>query len=76
MKVICINDRDSLGNKSQFYTKGKWYKVSIPSEYLTESHMFYIISDNGTQPAVERKNFMTLEDWRESKLNQILNDKR
>ena len=38
--------------------------------------MFYIISDNGTQPAVERKNFMTLEDWRESKLNQILNDKR
>lgn len=68
MKVICINDRNHIGGKSLFVTKGRWYDVTHEG---AATHMFYIKSDGGTYPAVERKNFMTLEEYRNSKLEQI-----
>ena len=70
-KVICINDRNSIGFKSNSYTKGKWYNV-IDTGY-DSNHQFYIKSDSGLHPAVERKNFMTLREYRNHKLNEILN---
>jgi hypothetical protein len=67
--VICINDRNSIGLKSSSYTKGKCYEVLLTG--FDSSHQFYIKSDNGTHPAVERKNFMTLKEYRNSKLKEI-----
>lgn len=70
MKVICINDRNSIGGKSTNYTEGKWYEV-MNSKDFNNNYMFYIKSDNGTYPAVERSKFMTLEEYRNSKLKEI-----
>lgn len=70
-KVICINDRDSIGLKSLHYTKGKWYESLTSAKEFNINHQFYIKSDNGTHPAVERKNFMTLEEYRNHKLKEI-----
>lgn len=73
-KVICINDRNTIGGKSLNYTKGKWYEVLETGGLgviYDSNHQFYIRSDNGTYPAVERKNFMTLDEYRNQKLKEI-----
>ena len=67
-KVLCINDRNSIGEKCTSYTKGKWYEVVSDS---TNTHMFYIKSDDGTNPAVLRQNFISLEEIRNNKLKEI-----
>jgi hypothetical protein len=69
MKVLCINDKNSIGGKFSFYTEGKWYKVVEKSHF--NDHMFFIESDNGTYPAVERKNFISAEELRERKLKEL-----
>jgi hypothetical protein len=70
MKVISIDDEDSLGCRSHLYTKGRWYEVvSSPSDL--DQHMIYIRSDNGTNPAVLRSKFLTGEEWRDNKLNEL-----
>ncbi len=71
MKVICIYDKNLIGGKSMSYTKGKWYEVLSDQEAFNKNHQFYIKSDNGTYPAVERKNFMTLDEYRNNKLKEI-----
>jgi hypothetical protein len=68
-KVLCINDKNSIGLKSSSYTKGKWYVV-LETGY-DSNHQFYIKSDSGLHPAVERKNFMTLDEYRNNKLKEI-----
>ena len=68
-KVLCINDKNSIGGRSQYYIKGKWYQVVAGDPKV--DFMFYIKSDNGTTPAVERKNFITVEEFRNNKLNEI-----
>ena len=68
-KVICINDRNSIGLKSSSYTKGKWYDV-IDTGY-DSNHQFYIKSDHGLHPAVLRQNFISLEEIRNNKLKEI-----
>lgn len=68
MKVLCTYDLDSIGNKSTYVTKGRWYDVVSPG---SSEHMFYIVSDNETYPAVEKKNFITIEEYRSNKLKQL-----
>jgi len=69
MKLYCINDRNSIGFKSIHVTKGRWYKAF---DIGTFTNMIYIVSDNGTHPAVERSKFITLEEYRSNKIDEIL----
>ena len=69
MRVLCINDKNSIGGKFPFYTEGKWYKVVIDS--YKDHHMFFIEADDETHPAVERKNFISVEEHRAKKLKEL-----
>lgn len=69
MKVLCINDRNAIGGKSVNYTKDKWYEVISGNPKV--DFMFYIKSDNGTTPAVERNKFITLEEFRNNRLKEL-----
>ena len=75
MKVVCIpfNTRTvSLLN----LTQGKTYEV-IDSKQTPEQerpHMYKIINDDGKQRWYDKSMFITLEEWRDQQLNEILKD--
>lgn len=53
MKVICIDDVDAFGIRSQFYTKWRWYEVvSSPSDL--DRHMIYIRDKRITELGVDK----------------------
>lgn len=74
MKVICINDRPTKyplgegGPENILITKGKIYDVLN----ITLANDYLIICDNGVNNAIGRTRFITLEEFRESQLNEIL----
>ena len=70
MRVFCINDRNNIGLKSPYYTKGKWYDATI-----SLGDMYYIKADDETYPAVPKSNFIKLEEYRNSLIDKILNER-
>jgi hypothetical protein len=76
MKVICVNDLPTKypigieGPENKILTKGKSYDVIN----ITPNKDYYIIvSDNGKVTTVANNRFITIDEWREQKLNKILN---
>lgn len=72
MKVLCIDNKDV----SLSITVGKWYQVVISSLDKYESSelklkTYYIITDRGTQGRFNKKFFITVDEWRETKLEEL-----
>lgn len=84
MKFLCIRNYFIGSSTRTRWTKGKYYEGRIPSE-IEKKHgiAFYIKSnDNGPEGKIEYmikikdypNYFKSIEDVREEKLNQILED--
>lgn len=69
MKVVCISNFDTIGDKILDITIGKIYPVfnSDPNGYCTED-------DTGKIRWFYYNKFILLSEQRESKLNELLND--
>lgn len=74
MEVVCIKPPGlKSGNVHYQYDKikpdlevGKVYSVVFESGFF-----YYINNRNGGQSSYTKDSFVTLEEWRESRLNQI-----
>ena len=74
MKVVCIHLDGKLQPVFLNLTQGKTYEV-IDSKQTPEQerpHMYKIINDDGKQRWYDKSVFITLEEWREQQLNEIL----
>ena len=71
MKVICVNNRDMVGamETSVNLTIDKVYEVLGDS-----SSAFNIINDIGNRGSYYIGRFISLEEYRDIKLNKILNE--
>jgi hypothetical protein len=67
MKVVCISKSTSLQYE---LTYGKVYQcVSVPN--FTQDG-YFIVCDRGSISYHKKRNFITLEEWRENQLNNLL----
>jgi hypothetical protein len=80
MKAVCIHCcSKSLFNPDTYkfhLTQGKTYEV-IDSKQTPEKerpHMYKIINDDDKQRWYDKSMFITLEEWRDQQLNEILKD--
>jgi hypothetical protein len=74
MKALCISDftiGNSINNIS--FTKGEWYDYHIEIHPETKTKLYYI-NDLPMLERTFRANFHDLQQRREDKLNQLLND--
>jgi hypothetical protein len=62
MKVICINDLDIFSQ----LTHGKIYEAENFTLYL-----FKVVNDNGVESNFYKNRFLTIDEWREKKLNEL-----
>lgn len=72
MKVLCIDNQDV----SLSITVGKWYQVVITSLDKHESSglklkSYSIITDTGTRGRFSKRFFITVDEWREKKLEEL-----
>lgn len=66
MKVICIEDKDIDGKLNPLLTLNKVYDANI------EDTVYIINGDYMFMDKTSYKHFVTVEQWRENQLNQIL----
>ncbi len=66
MKAVFISE-----TKSYFLTQGKTYEVM---ETYPEQTIYKIINDDGNLGRYSKSMFMTLEEWRDRQLNEILKE--
>ena len=70
MKVVCIKDFKSAGLQYEL-TYGKVYEVQPKPEWGNiDSH--FIMCDRGHISSYMKSCFVTLEEWRDRQLRQIL----
>jgi len=71
MKVVCIKKYLSTNLKYEL-TYGKIYETlpKYPNDTLVDDHR--VLCDRGFIEYYNKKNFITLEQWREQQLNKIL----
>lgn len=67
MKVVCINnDRASL-------ILGKTYEVNLPENGIRPNvKLYYIIDEDNINFGYSRERFLTIEEYRDKKVNDIL----
>lgn len=77
MRVICIKEIDSR-NTNLRVRLGEWIDVTEKSrnDYSEDSKSFlktrYFFVKEGTEYALDRKYFLTLEEWREQQLDKLI----
>ncbi len=78
LKELLVYDCDLCITKK--LTPGKWYQGDLtPTMYdintynPVEPH-YVVVCDDGKLRKVEAKWFITLEDWRENKINKVLGE--
>ena len=83
MKAVCIHCcSKSLFNPDTHkfqLTQGKTYEVidskqTPEQEWRDATHMYKIINDDGKKRWYDKSMFITLEEWREQQLNEILKE--
>lgn len=77
MRVICIKEIDSR-NTNLRVRLGEWIDVTTKSrnDYSEDSKSWikarYFFVREETEYALDRKDFLTIEQWRDKQLNEIL----
>jgi len=73
MKIVCIKKFKST-NLMYELTYGKVYEVlpKSPNDPLVDDYK--IVCDRGFVEYYSKNIFVTLEEWRQEKINQILNE--
>lgn len=71
-KIVCINNKPMKGvnEKTQNLTIGKVYETYDRPDYSS----VVVINDIGNEVNYSSHRFITIEEWRERKLNEILNE--
>ena len=69
MKVVCIKKYLSQGLQHEL-TYGKVYIVS-KTDSIMGLDIYYIINDRGYKEYYPYSDFVTMEEWREIKLNYL-----
>jgi hypothetical protein len=72
-KLVCVNNKpiDGKSNKTQSLTIGKVYETY---DDIVDGNVC-VINDLGNEVNYHCGRFITLEEWRESRLNKVLKDK-
>ena len=79
MKVICVSNTHLRTLRIKL---GEWIDVTTKSrnDYSEDSKSWiktrYFFVKEGTEYALDRKYFLTIEEWRDKQLNQLLYDNR
>ncbi len=73
MKIVCIKKYLSQGLQHEL-TYGKIYDVWKPySDPLPlDDNNYWIVNDKGKFEYYGKTDFITLEEWRENKINQLI----
>lgn len=71
-KIVCINNKPikRVNEKIQNLTIGKIYETYDRPDYSS----IVVINDIGNEVLYSSSRFITLEEWRERKLNKILDE--
>ena len=70
MMVVCINNEKVAGDGTLPITVGKIYEGTIES--YDNGSLFYLIEDElGYRRSYWGKRFLTIEEWREARLEDI-----
>lgn len=69
MKVVCIDDISRDPDAISGFTKGFVYVV----ERNTSTDFFLVRNDINRTSWIQKSRFLTLEEWREQRINTILN---
>jgi hypothetical protein len=72
-QIVCINNKSIPGSgsgKMQSLTEGKVYQTYDRPDY----NDVCVINDNGTEVNYSSSRFITIEEYRENKLNLLLNN--
>jgi len=79
MRVICIKEIDS--RKTNLRVKlGEWIDVGTKSrnDYSEDSKPFlktrYFLVREETEYSLDRKDFLTIEEWREQQISKIIDE--
>lgn len=70
-KIVCVNNKPIPGSgsgKLQSLTEGKVYQTYDRPDY----NDVCVINDNGVEVNYSSSRFITIEEFRENKLNKIL----
>lgn len=77
MRVICIKEIDTR-NTNLRVRLGEWIDVTTKSrnDYSEDSKSFlktrYFFVTGGTEYALDRKDFLTIEQWRDKQLDKLI----
>jgi hypothetical protein len=77
MRVICIKEIDSR-NTNLRVKLGEWIDVTEKSrnDYSEDSKAFlktrYFFVRQETEYALDRKDFITIEEWRDQQINKLI----
>lgn len=77
MRVICIKEIDSR-NTNLRVKLGEWIDVTEKSrnDYSEDSKAFlktrYFFVREETEYALDRKDFITIEEWRDQQINKLI----
>lgn len=72
-QIVCVNNKPIPGSgsgKIQSLTEGKVYKTYDRPDY----NDVCVINDKGVEVNYSSSRFITIEEWRESKLDLLLNN--
>lgn len=72
MKIVCIKKFKSTNLKYEL-TYGKVYDT-LPKNPNTLVDDYKVVCDRGFLEYYSKNMFVTLEEWRQEKINQILNE--
>jgi len=79
MRVICIKEIDSR-NTNLRIKLGEWIDVTEKSrnDYSEDSKPFlktrYFFVREATEYSLDRKDFLTIEEWREQQISKIIDE--
>lgn len=65
MKIVCVKEYKSIG-----LTYGKIYNVITNSKWK-DTDYYWVVNDKGFKDFYYYSAFVTLEEWRESKINEL-----
>lgn len=74
MKLMCISILPQIYNQTNIEI-GKVYETLHQSDYESYYKLISIILDNGSSQAYPKSCFVTLDEFRNNKINNILDDK-
>jgi len=80
MKVICINEHPRCSDMNVYLTKGKIYDVeafegNIHLDFRQEGN-YGLINDVGRVIFVARDAFKTIDEYRNDKIEQLIDDEK